>query len=434
MKNKNRFLIGCKVSEFNRNDSNLETEYLFRTINQFGGSMANAQKMACFTDTPDKNLLNLLEKLGVEIKHVKPIDERNKYSHKLRVIEEGAKFDVDYIVLLDTDIVVVDDFSKYVSGSSVRLKSGADYLTIQQWASLFDYFDLELPKERIIALSGRKTIPCFQSGVVIIPKKYAMTLFQTWKNFIHTLCDTNKNLPNNIHVFSQNYEEISLTLSLMKAKIPYEYLSLGMNYTMHHIIHDRFHPKSEDPYLLHYFHCFSNTGKIWHSQYDNVNKKIDKINEFLLKDRTFSPTEKKYPSTKTIYYLFLVKKYQEILKLLSDLPLNHENAEYQFSLAVCREVVEKKYDEALHRYGMALKNGYEPFWVHFNRGTLYLKRGEIKKAIKDLKIAHDLDPDNKDAKKRLEFVEKFPFSLLSIIKFVYPIREFFKQKSYLNNH
>ena len=54
----NRVIIGCVVAESNRNYSNLETEYLFRTLNQFGGEASKATKWACFIEEPDKYFLD----------------------------------------------------------------------------------------------------------------------------------------------------------------------------------------------------------------------------------------------------------------------------------------------------------------------------------------------------------------------------------------
>ena len=47
--NPNRILIGCAVKENNAEYANIETEYLFRTLDKFGGELTNAKKIACFT-------------------------------------------------------------------------------------------------------------------------------------------------------------------------------------------------------------------------------------------------------------------------------------------------------------------------------------------------------------------------------------------------
>ena len=40
-----RIFIGCNVKEKNSEYANLETEYLFKTLYEFGGNLGNAKKV-----------------------------------------------------------------------------------------------------------------------------------------------------------------------------------------------------------------------------------------------------------------------------------------------------------------------------------------------------------------------------------------------------
>ena len=44
----NKILIGCTVKEKNLEYVNLETDYLFRTLNEFGGKLSDTKKIAVF--------------------------------------------------------------------------------------------------------------------------------------------------------------------------------------------------------------------------------------------------------------------------------------------------------------------------------------------------------------------------------------------------
>ena len=48
--NTDKILVGCSVKEKNTEYANLETEYLFKTLLEFGGNLGNAKKIACFTE------------------------------------------------------------------------------------------------------------------------------------------------------------------------------------------------------------------------------------------------------------------------------------------------------------------------------------------------------------------------------------------------
>ena len=65
MMDSDRILVGCSVKAKNSEHSNLETEYLFKTISEFGGELANAKKIACFKEEPNSAIKeNLRTYLG----------------------------------------------------------------------------------------------------------------------------------------------------------------------------------------------------------------------------------------------------------------------------------------------------------------------------------------------------------------------------------
>ena len=66
--NPHRILIGCAVKENNVEYTNLETEYLFKTLDTFGGNLKNVKKIACFTEKPNSFFENILTKMGVKIR------------------------------------------------------------------------------------------------------------------------------------------------------------------------------------------------------------------------------------------------------------------------------------------------------------------------------------------------------------------------------
>src|SRR5215210_6600256 len=86
-----------------------EAEMLFRTLRRFGGALSRSQCMAYFVGSADPAAVERLADLGVATEVVEPFDERRPQANKIRMLETAKDF--DYLVALDTDIVVARDFS-----------------------------------------------------------------------------------------------------------------------------------------------------------------------------------------------------------------------------------------------------------------------------------------------------------------------------------
>lgn len=67
-----------------------------------------------------------------------------------------------------------------------------------------------------------------------------------------------------------------------------------------------------------------------------------------------------------------------------------EEVKYTYQKAFCLHQVRNHID-AIKNYNEALKNGFEPFWVYYNRGQCYKDMGNVISAKKDLSKAFDLD-------------------------------------------
>ena len=225
-----RIFIGCNVKEKNFEYANLETEYLFKTLYEFGGNLGNAKRVACFTEEPDLLIKKILEKLQVKILINNDIDDSYPEANALHILEEGIKEDVDVIVMLDTDIVISRDFSESLSKQKILAKpEDSDPFTLDDWQQLFDYFQLPFPQKRFqTSCTGQETIPYFNGGVIIIPKIHAVEFLDVWKYFIKKILTEEKNLPVNFIQSSRGIRDnirftgqIAFSLALVKTKLPY---------------------------------------------------------------------------------------------------------------------------------------------------------------------------------------------------------------------
>lgn len=404
----NRIVIGCVAASSNKNNSYLETEYLFRTLNRFGGEASKVNKWACFVEKPNPIVKDVLKELGVIIKIIKPLDERDPYSNKLRLLEKTINEDVDYLIVLDTDIIIAEDFSSFIHGDSIKAKpANLDLLRLENWKILFEHFNLKLPINRIkTIITKEETIPYFSSGVIIIPKKYVKILFETWSNFIHTLCDhrEKEELPKILPDFQRANEMVALALTLAKTGFNCSPLPLKMNYSTLKVNPEE-NPSKLKPLLIHHHHRILEDGVIKPSPYENINKIIDQINEFLKKERRLEVTSSTILSHIT-RNLLNEGNYYEVIKRLKDLPIDHYDSVLHFHLAKAYQETEN-YTKSLMRYSASLKKGYHtPINIYLNRGSFYLKMDQLTNAENELKKAFELNPSDKRIINRLSILEK----------------------------
>ena len=414
--NADRILIGCNVKEKNSEYANLETEYLFKTLREYGGSLANAKKIACFIEEPDSSIKKILEKLQIQIRIVDPIDNHQSFGNKIRIIDEGIKEDVDVIVMLDTDIVISHDFSEFLNTQKIMIKpEDRDPFTLDDWEQLFDYFKLPFPQKRFkTSCTAQETIPYFNGGVIIIPKIYAVELLDNWKYFIKKLLTEQKNLPKNFvnsekdrHGDIRFTDQIAFSLALIKSKFPYDALPLSMNYPYSGTVHHTEHPEKLNPFIIHHHHCIAENGKLLATPYSNINKRIDEINSFLIENKEYDkPLENDNPIV--IRNLSMQNNFWEIIARIKNLPLDSTDPFLQYNLALAlhhTSGIGELWDEALARYSMALKNGFNKFEIYKNRGYLYYQASDIDNAKKDLEIALKMNPFDVEVVRRLALTE-----------------------------
>lgn len=263
-----------------------EIEYLFKSLNLYGGKLANAQKIACFTEPVESTLVERLTKLGVKIKTIENLDSRYPYANKIQMLRLDQEEDFDLLVTLDTDIVIANDFSMFIDNDSIGGKPvDSEPLGLENWKNVFKYFEVKVPSERYLTcFTMVETIPWFNSGVLLIPRKFTSRLYDTWKSFIYKLMDAYYKLPEiteNCSAWSHKYaftDQFALVLAIQDAKLPYHTLPLEMNFPTHYNIHKNFKPDTLNPFLIHYHHRISKSGNIMHCSYENINRFIDKIN------------------------------------------------------------------------------------------------------------------------------------------------------------
>lgn len=259
-----------------------ETVLLFNSLKLFGGKLSQAKKIASFTEPIDADTKQRLTKLDVKTRIVEPIKSVTATANKLRNLEFDDIGDIEYVVSLDTDIIVMKDFSSFINGKNILAKPvDMDPLSIDVWKQLFDFFNIEFPTARYkTSFELEETIPYFNGGVLVIPVQHILPLRIAWNNFIQKLMDSMNNLPEQILKHTTFFDQFAFSLAISDKKLPVCELPLEMNFPTHHPIHESYSPQNMKPYLIHHHHLFSDEGKILHCSYEGINKLIDNFNNF----------------------------------------------------------------------------------------------------------------------------------------------------------
>jgi hypothetical protein len=257
-----------------------EAVYLFTTLHHFGGELSRARRVAYFIGSAASPSARALAELDVAVEVVEPVDARSPYANKVRMLHAPA--DCDYLVTLDTDVVVTRDFSVFLQGSSVAAKpAGRIRLTLEQWRDVFDHFGLELPQARYFTTARiDETIPYFNDGVVITAAAHVAPLRAAWESFVGKLLDAYPDLPG----IAENpvfITEFSLALALAAAKLPFRALPLALNFPTDRRVHAALEPERVAPYILHHHHRLTPAGELMPCHYEHVNAVIAEVNDCL---------------------------------------------------------------------------------------------------------------------------------------------------------
>jgi hypothetical protein len=257
-----------------------EVVYLFKTLQQFGGRLRQARRIAYFLESANFPSTRQLADLGVTVKVVDRVDTRCPFSNKVRMLDESEDF--DYLVALDTDVVITRDFSVYIQGSSIAAKpAGRIRLSLSEWKKVFDYFGLEIPQARYLTTSRiDETIPYFNAGVLISPREHLSTFRTEWQSFTKKLLDAYPELPE-VAAHPVFVDEFALSLALVHARLPFRALPLAMNFPTDRRIDPLLEPRKVTPYLLHHHHRVSSSGELLPCAYEEINAVIGAVNECL---------------------------------------------------------------------------------------------------------------------------------------------------------
>ena len=324
--NPKRILIAC-VAE-SREPFLSDLRFLFRSLAAFGGALNQATKIAYFVDAVGGEVVEELGQLGVIVKIVDRFNERYPHANKLRMLQYQEDYDV--LVALDCDVVIARDFLCELESDVVMAKPvDFDPLTLKQWRKLFRYFAMRLPRKRYLTtLDARKTIPYFNSGVIVTPRKYVDDLSNAWESMILKLDEAYLQFPDiDAHRFFT--DQFALALALNATQIPFKPFPIEMNCPLHISIHPKFKPDKISPYVMHHHHRISSDG-VMSCMYENISRAVGAVNAVVTLPMGNRPElNSNFPNPRFDNGEFWESRYTTNMKLGSGLGSRGENLAYK---------------------------------------------------------------------------------------------------------
>ena len=304
MINPEKILVAClSTGEIRYID---EAMLLFKTLNVFGGTLSKAKKIACFTKNIDEVYKQKLSHLGVQVKIIDKLNSPDVMSSRIQVLTLDE--DYEFLVVLDTDMIVTNDFSKFLQQDSIGVPiEDDDLLSIRNWKDIFQHFNIEFPKARVnTSFTNLNTIPYFGASVLLVPKMFVKNLYSTWKYYIKELWNNHKKFLDIEQALIYHNIQYAFALTLHNLKMNYNSLPISMSLSTHigchkdlipklqepfsmdmrnngEFLHDYLKPYRKklsnlDPFLIHHHHRRTSSGHIRYCYYENINKKLDQIN------------------------------------------------------------------------------------------------------------------------------------------------------------
>lgn len=228
----------------------------------------------------DKFFLDCLDNNGYRYNLIEPYLD-GKYCNKLQQLEyfKDKKLDINGVILMDTDMFVVDDISN-IKGDEIIAKI-VDYpnpniSTLKNIYKSASLFEPEIVKSDCDILDNNTFENNFNGGFYYIPKKYINDFSNDWKKWGKWLYNqpelfTNKN--QFIHV-----DQISFSLVVHSNNLNYQKLSSNYNFPIHFSLKTNSFNRQEDIKIIHYHREIDDFGLL------NINKIIDKdIKRFIHK-------------------------------------------------------------------------------------------------------------------------------------------------------
>ena len=270
-----RVVVSC-VGE-NRDDWFAKIRNLVLSLRRFGGSLADAPVVVNLVGGARPEFVRALADLDADVRPVEPVDRRLPTSNKLRMLELATTDDFDVLLMLDCDVIFHGDPSEELAGGSVRAApAGKSHLPPAAWAELYRDLGIPEPAWRMTLVSGERSHPYFNTGVLVVPKEACSVLLEHWYTSMQRFFELAAASPG-LKTFLK--DQIPFACAVAAAELEVELLPLNLNLsTTRAQLAPAFRGQWGPPFILHYHHSIDSDGFLQASPNDDVNRYLDEFN------------------------------------------------------------------------------------------------------------------------------------------------------------
>jgi len=202
------------------------------------------------------------------------------YCNKIAQLATGGLKDSDAVILMDTDMIMLENFENTLDFDSVSAKivdnpnPGASVID-----ELFELAGLRksLPDKSVECIDDPTYGANFNGGLYIIPQKYYETVKSGWEKWSQWLLQYGKPLydaKREAHI-----DQLSFCMTVHENNIPVKHLDRLYNYPLPYDFGD----EKKLPYVLHYHTCTDENHllSVDYQPAGNIKKAVDLANRFI---------------------------------------------------------------------------------------------------------------------------------------------------------
>ena len=226
---------------------------------------------------------------GVNVEITEPFGDK-KYCNKIAqmaTLNENEKLkDSDAVILLDTDMIMLENFEHNINFDCVGAKivdlPNPETPVIDGVFKLAGLKKSELlPDKKVECREDYLTYGAnFNGGLYIIPRKYYGVIKSGWEKWSRWLLEKENGKPLYDAGKEAHIDQVSFCMAMHENNIPVNYLGLNYNYSLPYDFGDI----KNIPYVLHYHICTdeNNLLSVDYKPAGNIKKAIESANEFII--------------------------------------------------------------------------------------------------------------------------------------------------------
>lgn len=273
-----KILLGC-VAENNHKYLS-QALRLVRSVRWFGDALKGADIIVCVVEGIEPRYRRVLESLGAVIRIVPRFDPANQLFNKIQLFRLPGLERYDTLFYLDCDTIVVQDPSRFLTSSVLRIKI-ADVPTVptEVLERVCGYFGLRPPERRYRTTQNQaSTIWYCNAGVISCPVRFIPRLIPAWCEYELAFSAN----PDLLGAHQHHRSQAALALAFIANPVPFQELPVTMNFPLNLThIETPLGVAEADPVILHYHDLVDPAGYLLPSPYPLAQKRIEDFNNRL---------------------------------------------------------------------------------------------------------------------------------------------------------